>query len=236
MNARIWLAELIALARAHNATVERTRGGHLRIRLPNGATVHTSATPSDHRVYQNTPRRPSPAGAPHTLTPTRGAAPRRRKRSAMATVRKPPARKPAKQPARKRATTAEDRAVAADVDLLLNTAHTRGARKVAQAVIDRAYAAQRKTKPAPPVGPLAYLRATKTKANKHAHLPDAVTLTLDGLSGARGALDVIGWSMAEPLADEQIWPRARIEQYRVALCDEFRRLFGRSWTFTIETP
>jgi hypothetical protein len=96
--------------------------------------------------------------------------------------------------------------------------------------------AARKPKPAPPVGPLAYLRATKTKANKHGHLPDSLIMTLDGLSGARGALDVIGWAMSEPTADAQIWPLARIEQYRKALCDEFRRLFGRSWTFTVERP
>jgi hypothetical protein len=51
---RSWLAELTALAAAHGGTVERTRGGHVVVRLPNGATVYTSATPSDRRALLNT--------------------------------------------------------------------------------------------------------------------------------------------------------------------------------------
>ena len=82
-------------------------------------------------------------------------------------------------------------------------------------------------------GPLAYLRATKTKANKQTHLPDMLVMTLDGLSGARGALDLVGWCMGELTIDEQVWPVERIAQYRKALCDEFRRLWGRSWTFDV---
>ena len=54
MTWRSWLAELTVLARAHGGTVDRTRGGHLVVRLPNGAAVYTSGTPSDHRVLRNT--------------------------------------------------------------------------------------------------------------------------------------------------------------------------------------
>jgi predicted RNA binding protein YcfA (HicA-like mRNA interferase family) len=47
--------ELKALARQHGGwTVEQTRGGHYRLRHPNGAIVFTPTTPSCHRSLQNT--------------------------------------------------------------------------------------------------------------------------------------------------------------------------------------
>jgi hypothetical protein len=36
------------------AVIEPTRGGHIRLRLPTGKSVFTSATPSDQRACLNT--------------------------------------------------------------------------------------------------------------------------------------------------------------------------------------
>jgi hypothetical protein len=40
------------LASEFEFTAELTKGGHVRLILPNGAIVHTGSTPSDHRVVR----------------------------------------------------------------------------------------------------------------------------------------------------------------------------------------
>lgn len=49
-----WAREMGELVAEFSATLEHTRGGHLRITLPNGQVVITSGTPGDHRTYLNT--------------------------------------------------------------------------------------------------------------------------------------------------------------------------------------
>ena len=48
-----WRRTVNALAAEFGATVEISRGDHLRIRLPNGAQVFTANTPSDRRARMN---------------------------------------------------------------------------------------------------------------------------------------------------------------------------------------
>lgn len=44
---------IVEHARAHGWELTRTRGGHLRLRSPHGATVLFGCSPSDHRAVRN---------------------------------------------------------------------------------------------------------------------------------------------------------------------------------------
>lgn len=54
MKSREWLKHVRKLAKAYGYTVERSKNNHIRLVKPGFRTVHTSATPSDHRVLMNT--------------------------------------------------------------------------------------------------------------------------------------------------------------------------------------
>ena len=48
-----WRRQLEQVAAEHGATVELTKGGHLRVKHPSGWFVFQASTPGDHRALMN---------------------------------------------------------------------------------------------------------------------------------------------------------------------------------------